>query len=213
MSKQPQDFPEIENRILAALWADNPKHAIELWREIEPDYGEPSKAPNSLFGLRFDTRLQLWVMKATPPQLDRFSAEVQKGIRILGFMQFFNGGERRSECWIPQDIEWPNREEPIVLSRMCRFWAQSAVDMENAKGLGCTQKRVLAKNQSTGSIYDRCSYCASLRDKGFISLDDEFEPGIKFPPFRGCIHTKCACRCMVEYVAWFAECANDAMPR
>ena len=200
MNKQPQDFPEFENRILAALWADDPERAIEIWREVDPSYGESSKTPNNLFGLRLDLRLQRWVMKAVPPQLDRFSAELKKGLRIMAFMQFFNGGERSSERWIPKGVEWQYRQEPIVASRMCRFWAQSAVEMENAKNLGCTRKQVLAKNQNTGSIYDRCSYCASLRDRGFIPLDDEFEPGIKFPPFRGCIHAKCACRCMVEYV-------------
>jgi hypothetical protein len=189
--------PEVESRLLKALSLNNPDGAIAVMREHEPGWGVGK--PGDAFGLSFDPALFRFLMMAEPPQIERFTPEQRKQLRITAVMQHFIGDQRGSEKWLPQDVAWAYRDEPLTAVRMCYFWARSAQLVTLAKALGHTKKRVLGEEQKGDPRYARCPHCVSIRERGFIGIDEEFEPGIKFPPFRGCTLAKYACRCDLEF--------------
>ena len=188
---------ELESRLLAALDASDPDRAIAIMREHEPGWG--LGRCGDPFGLPLDPALFRFIMVAEPPQIERFEPKVRKRLRIAAVMQHFIGDERGSERWFPQGVAWASRDEPMTAVRMCKFWAGSAQDVIQAKELGRTRKRILGEGQKGDPRYARCAYCISIRERGFIPIDAEFEPGVKFPPLRGCTLPKYACRCMLEF--------------
>ncbi len=191
--------PEVESRLLEALSLNNPDGAIAVMREHEPGWGVGR--PGDAFGLPVDPALFRLIMLADPPQIERFTPEQRKQLRITAVMQHFIGDQRGSEKWLPQDVAWAYRDEPLTAVRMCWFWARSVQDVIFAKSRGLTRKRVLGEGQKGDSRFARCPHCIALRERGFIGIDEEFEPGIKFPPFRGCTLAKYACRCSLEFAA------------
>lgn len=189
--------PEVESRLLAALEASGPDRAIAIMREHEPGWG--LGRPGDLFGAPLNPALLRFIMVAEPPQIERFEPEVRKRLRIAAVMQHFVGDERGSERWFPQAVVWASRDEPMTAVRMCKFWAGSAQDVIRAREFGHTRKRVLGEGQKGDPRYARCPYCISIRQRGFIPIDAEFEQGVRFPPFRGCTLAKYSCRCMLEF--------------
>lgn len=189
--------PDLESRLLKALSLNNPDGAVAIMREHEPGWGVGK--PGDAFALPFDPALFRFIMIADPPQIERFTPEQRKQLRVVAVMQHFIGDQRGSEKWLPHGVEWAYRDEPLTAVRMCSFWAKSAQELVWAKGMDYTKKRVLGEGQKGDSRYARCAYCASLRERGFIPIDAEFEPGVKFPPFRGCTLAKYACRCDMHF--------------
>ena len=189
--------PDLEQRLLEALNFDTADDAIAIMREHYPEWGKAR--PGDAFGLSFDPALFRLIMIAEPPQIERFAPAQRKQIRITAVMQHFIGDQRGSERWLPQDVVWIGRDEPLTAVRMCFFWARSAQDLIQAKGMGYTKKQLLGDGNHGDPRFGRCPHCISLREGGLVDIDAEFEPGVKFPPFRGCTHALFACRCDLEY--------------
>lgn len=200
--------PEVESRLLKALSLNHPDGAIAVMREYEPGWGVGR--PGDAFGLPLDPALFRFIMLADPPQIERFTPEQRKQLRITAVMQHFIGDQRGSEKWLPQDVAWAYRDEPLTAVRMCFFWARSAQELVAAKRMGYSKKRILGEGPKGDLRYARCPHCTTLREVGFIGIDEEFEPGIKFPPFRGCTLAKYACRCILEFAASGTGCTPAA---
>ena len=189
--------PDLEGRLLDALSHDDSDAAIAVMREYEPGWGDGK--PGDPFNMPVNPVLFRLIMIATPPQIERFNEEQRRQLRAAAVMQEILGSERGSERWLPQDVPWTSRDEGLTAIRMCFFWARSAEDLVKAERLGYTKKRVLGDDHEADPGYARCPYCVSIRSRGFIDIHAEFEPGVKFPPFRGCTHPRYACRCDMEF--------------
>lgn len=199
MNPYPPFPPSVELALLVALDSGNFSAAIAAIRKWEPGWGERDPGQGS-FGLAVDERMLELILEAKPPQIERFDEGTRKQLRVMALMTQFACGENYSGSgrWSPGAVEWESWREPVCLARMCFFWASSLRDVERARSLGFTRKRVLGAGNKSGPRYNRCPYCVSVRERGFIDIDAEFEPGILFPPFRGCTHSEYACRCMLE---------------
>ncbi len=200
MHPYPPFPPSVELALLVALDREDFSAAIAAIRKWKPGWGERDPAKGS-WGLPVDERMLELFLEAKPPQIERFDEGTRKQLRVMALMTQFAGGENwsGSNRWSPGAVEWESWKEPVRLARMCFMWAGSLRDMERARGLEMSRKRVLGDSLKGGERVARCPYCQSIRERGFISIDTAFEPGILFPPFRGCTHSEFACRCMLEF--------------
>jgi hypothetical protein len=200
MQPYPPFPPDVEYGLVFALRKSDPNLALEVLRRWKPGWGE-SDHENGLFGLAYPLERLPLFLESAPPHIDHLDEETKKQLRVMSLMIQFAGGERYSGCtrWSPGAVEWKSWQEPVLLARMCFFWAASASDYYSAIRSGCKEKRVLGFGNRKGDKHDRCSYCSAMRPEDFMSIHAEFEPGVAFPPFRNCIHPLYGCRCQLEF--------------